>query len=64
MQTLLFEVLNDKALPLLRDQEDLEIIRLLPPEAPKQKRSERFRGSISAETAGKMHRHVETLRNK
>jgi len=59
MQTLLFEVLNDKALPLLRDQEDLEIIRLLPPEAPKQKRSERFRGSISAETAEKMQQFIK-----
>lgn len=65
MQTYLVEVLDEKALPLLRNLEDLAIIRLLPSEdAPKPKLSERFRGSISIETAEKMHQHVETLRNE
>lgn len=64
MQTLLIEVLNEKALLLLRDLEDLDVIRLLPPEAPRQKLSKQFRGSLSAQTAEKMHQHVESLRNE
>ena len=30
MQTFVVEVLNDKAIPLLRDLENLDIIRLIP----------------------------------
>lgn len=59
MQIIQIELLNEKALPLLRDLEDLEVIRILPPDAPKQKLSEQFRGSISAETAEKMHQFIK-----
>ena len=54
MQTFVVEVLDEKAVPLLRDLENLDIIRLIsrepePVEQPKQKLSEQFRGSISPE---------------
>ncbi|MCY7352591.1 MAG: hypothetical protein LH606_18365 [Cytophagaceae bacterium] len=52
MQTVLIDVLNEKAMSLLRDLEDLKIIRLLPSEPPKQKLSEQFRGSIFGRNGG------------
>ncbi|RRB13613.1 hypothetical protein [Larkinella knui] len=74
MQTFVVEVLNEKAVPLLRDLENLDIIRLIPQEAkpveePKQNRisgrlSEQFRGSIPPEVAADLHRQLEEMRNE
>lgn len=69
MQTFVVEVLDDKAIPLLRDLENLAIIRLIPQEPepveqPKQKLSEQFRGSISPELAADLHRQLEEMRNE
>ena len=66
MQTFIVEVLDDKAVPLLRDLENLDIIRLIPQEPkpieqPKQKLSEEFRGSISPELAADLHRQLEEM---
>ncbi|GAB4023117.1 hypothetical protein GCM10028773_38930 [Spirosoma koreense] len=74
MQTFVVEILNEKAVPLLRDLENLDIIRLTPQEPtfterPKQDRpverlSERFRGSIPPEVAADLHRQLEEMRNE
>lgn len=74
MQTFVVEVLNDKAVPLLRDLENLDIIRLTPQEStftgslkqdrPVGRLSEQFRGSISPEVAADLHRQLEEMRNE
>ena len=69
MQTFVVEVLDEKAVPLLRDLENLDIIRLIPQEPepveqPKQKLSEQFWGCISPETAADLHRQLEEMRNE
>lgn len=62
--TLTIEVLNEKALPLLRDLENLDIIRIQPPEKPKRKLSEELYGSITPELAADLHRQLEEMRNE
>lgn len=71
MQTFVVEVLNDKAVPLLRDLENLDIIRLIPQPGGKpemststERLSERFRGSISKELAADLHRQLDDMRNE
>jgi len=74
MQTFLVEVLDEKAVPLLRDLENLDVIRLIPQEpkpAEQSKQnqtigrlSEQFRGSISPEVAADLHRQLEEMRNE
>lgn len=72
MQTFVVEILNDKAVPLLRDLENLSVIRLTeqsaPPEIvvdkPALRRSGQLRGSISPEVAADLHNQLTTLRNE
>jgi hypothetical protein len=69
MQTFVVEVLDDKAVPLLRDLENLDIIRLIPQEQksveqPHQKLSAQFRGVISPEVAADLHRQLDEMRNE
>lgn len=73
MQTFVVEVLNEKAVLLLRDLEDLNIIRLIPQEPEPDKQpdpgqderplSEQFRGSISKELAADLHRQLAEMRD-
>ena len=69
MQTFVVEVLDEKAIPLLRDLENLDIIRLISQEPeltdpPKTNLSEQFRGSISPEVAADFHRQLDKMRNE
>lgn len=72
MQTFVVEILDDKAVPLLRDLENLAVIRLteqvisLEPttNGPTQKRSDQLRGSISPEVAADLHSQLTALRNE
>lgn len=74
MQTFVVEVLNDKAVSLLRDLENLDIIRLTPQklivadQAPQTRSTERlssrFRGSITKELAADLHRQLDQMRNE
>lgn len=74
MQTFVVEVLNDKAVSLLRDLENLDIIRLIPQETKgaeqikqdntTQPLSEQFRGVISPELAADLHRQLDEMRNE
>ncbi|MGA0558772.1 hypothetical protein ACO2Q8_19090 [Larkinella sp. VNQ87] len=74
MQTFVVEVLNEKAVSLLKDLENLDIIRLIPQESMPTKTaladpaagrlSEQFRGSISPDVAADLHRQLEEMRNE
>jgi hypothetical protein len=65
MQIVTIELLNDNALTLLQQLEQLNILRLVaskkePVEKPKRK----WAGSLSKETATKMLQYVEQSRNE
>ncbi|QJD80249.1 hypothetical protein [Spirosoma rhododendri] len=72
MQTFVVEILDDKAVPLLRDLENLSVIRLteqsvlpeITTNEPVRKRSDQLRGSISPEVAADLHRQLTALRNE
>ncbi len=65
METVTVELINQKALKLLKDLEELNLIRVSETTAvPKQKLSEQFRGKLSNETAEELHRHVIESRNE
>ncbi|MCY7353120.1 MAG: hypothetical protein LH606_21100 [Cytophagaceae bacterium] len=64
MQTLLVEILNEKALPLLRNLENLDVIRLVPSQKSKRRLAEELWGSISPELAEDLHRQLEEMRNE
>ena len=65
MQIITIELLNDNALTLLQQLEQLNILRLIatkkePTEQPKRQ----WAGSISKETANKMLQYVDKSRNE
>lgn len=67
METLLIEIRNPKGINLLRDLEEMDIIKILKQEeAPKppQKLSELLRGSISAEEAEKFNEYIQESRKE
>lgn len=67
METLLIEIRNPKGMNLIRDLEEMDIIRILKQEeTPKsqQKLSELLRGSISPEEAEKFNQYVQESRNE
>ena len=71
MQTYIVEVLNERAVSLLRDLENMDIIRLIPQEPtltpakqPRQELSEQLWRCISPETATDLHRQLNEMRNK
>lgn len=66
MQTLTITVIDAKALKLLEDLESLNLIRVLKTQEdkPKQKLSERLRGSISEEQANAMHKELLQMRSE
>jgi hypothetical protein len=65
METVLVQINNSKAYKLLEDLENLHIIKVLKKSIdPKQKLSEKYRGSISKESADKLRAHVEKSREE
>jgi hypothetical protein len=67
METLLIEIRNPKGMNLIRDLEEMDIIKILKrEEAPKssQKLSELLRGSISAEEAEKFNQYIQESRKE
>jgi hypothetical protein len=67
METLLIEIRNPKGMNLIRDLEEMDIIKIIKQEVqprPKQKLSERFRGSISAEEGEKLNEYVKQSRDE
>jgi len=64
MQIITVELLNDKALPLLQNLEQLNILRLLAPENPTAKPQRQWAGSLPKESVSKMLQYVEQSRNE
>lgn len=61
MQIITIELLNDHALKLLQQLEQLKVLRLLSPQQASPKKQKRqWAGSISKETAGEMLRNIKT----
>lgn len=63
MQIIKVELLDEKALSLLQQLEQLNILRLVSTEK-KKKSPRRWAGSISKETADKMLQEIEKSRNE
>lgn len=62
---MLIQLTDKKAAKLLRDLEDLKIIKVIKENiAPKQKLSDKYRGSISKEEGEKLNKHIEDSRNE
>lgn len=62
--TMLIELKSQKALKLIRDLEDLNIIKVLKENiTEKKKLSDKYRGSISKEQGEKLDKHIEDSRN-
>ncbi|MCU0340293.1 MAG: hypothetical protein MUE30_10430 [Spirosomaceae bacterium] len=64
MQTILIEVTHPKGMALLRDLEELDVIRMIQQDKPKQKLSEIFAGCITPEEANKLNEYVKNSRNE
>jgi hypothetical protein len=65
METILIELKERRALNILRELEQLSLIKLLEEKTVSaQKMSEKYRGKLSSETAEAMHKHVQQMRNE
>ncbi|MEI6882197.1 MAG: hypothetical protein WCK82_12815 [Bacteroidota bacterium] len=64
MQIVTIELLNDKALVLLQQLEQLNILRLVATKKPQDGLKRQWAGSISKETAQKMLQEVEKSRGE
>jgi len=64
--TMLIQVTNQKAVGLLHELEELNLIKVLQENLPrtKQKLSEKYRGSISKDTAEKLNEHIKQMRRE
>jgi hypothetical protein len=64
MQVITVELLNDQALALLKQLEQLKIIRLVVSKKTTETPKRQWAGSLSKETAEKMLQHVEESRSE
>ncbi len=67
METITVEIINRKALSLLKDLEDLNLIRIQNHKEPlpvKEKLSQRFAGKLSVQTGNELEEHVSKSRNE
>ena len=66
METLTIKIKNNKALKLIHDLEDLNLIQVVGSEIkkPAVKLSALLSGSISSEQADNMHKELEQMRNE
>lgn len=67
METILIEIRNPKGMNLIRDLEEMDIIKILKREEtpkPSQKLSELLRGSISPEEAQKFNQYTQESRKE
>ena len=64
--TLLIQITNQKALGLLRELEELDLIKVLKgnKKAPKTKLSDKYRGIITKEQGKDLNEHVRQMRNE
>ncbi|MCB0578778.1 MAG: hypothetical protein KDD10_05650 [Phaeodactylibacter sp.] len=64
MQIITVELLNDDALALLQQLEQLHILRLVATKKQEEQPKRKWAGSISKETANKMLQYVDESRNE
>ena len=65
METIVIQIINNKALKLLQELEELHLIKLLKRNADtSQKLSEKYAGKLSAATVAKLQEHIQQSRNK
>lgn len=65
MEIVTIQLLNKQSLKLLKQLEELHLIKLMDDKiAPVQKLSEQFRGKLSSETAEALQKHVAESRNE
>ncbi len=64
MNTLLIEVTNQDAYPLLKELEKLHLIKVIQKNTPVKRLSERFAGKLSSQDAEKLQEHIKHSRNE
>ena len=65
METMLIELTNQKAAKLLKDLEDLKLIRVLKKEsAAPVKLSGKYRGILSEKQGRALNKHIQEMRNE
>ena len=64
MQIITVELINEKALTLLQQLEQLNILRLVAVKKQEKKPNRQWAGSISKDTAEKMIRYLDQSRNE
>jgi len=64
MQTILIELTNDKALKLLQDMEDLNLIKLLPNNLPKENLADKYFGKLDSQVAEDAQEYVKKSREE
>ena len=64
METCLIELTHQKAGDLLRDLEEMNIIRIIRSETQTKPNSQRFRGMLSAKTAEALQEHISQSRDE
>lgn len=65
METVLVQINNSKAYKLLKDLEDLHILKVLQKSVlPQQKLSEKYKGVFSKEDAENFNEHTKTIRKE
>ncbi len=64
MQTITIELRNEHALRLLQDLEKLDIIRLVSVPEKRNSVAQRFRGTISKQTATQLQEQLQSMRGE
>lgn len=65
METIMVQITNNKALKLLQELEELNLIKLLKKNTDtSQKLSEKYAGKLSSATVEKLQQHIKQSRNE
>ncbi len=65
METIVIQITNSKALKLLQELEELNLIKLLKTNTvSSQKLSEKYAGKLSSATVDKLQQHINQSRNE
>lgn len=62
MQTILIELTNNKALKLLQDMEELNLIKLLPNQTPKENLADKYYGKLDNQVAEEAQEYIKKSR--
>jgi hypothetical protein len=65
METVTIQINNDKAYKLLKDLEDLDIIKVISKQTEKKdKLSDKYRGSLTIEDGQSLDQHIKDMRQE